>query len=69
MALRKALEESGEYRENEATRRLMSFHAPENFAERWLTGIRAALGRPSGDDVCSWKWVLQALEEDRRTLL
>ncbi len=58
-AIRTALEQSGEYRESEAVRRLLAFHTPENFALGWIQGIRKTLGQPA-DPIRSWDWVCEA---------
>lgn len=67
-AVRRALEEGPSYRETEATRRLLEFHSPENFAECWLGGIREARGLPRSESRKTWEWVVEALDEGRRRL-
>ena len=57
-----ALDQAQVYRESEATRRLLEFHLPSNFAEKWLEGVRDAMGLPPSKTIKSWTWVLEALE-------
>jgi glycosyltransferase involved in cell wall biosynthesis len=59
--LRTALDHCDEYQESEATRRLLAFHAPENFAQSWVRGIRETLGHPPVP-LRSWDWVTETLE-------
>jgi glycosyltransferase involved in cell wall biosynthesis len=66
--IRTALDGASAYHESEATRRLLQFHAPANFAGSWLAGIREAQGLPPSEGLRSWSWVLEALDEDRRAL-
>jgi glycosyltransferase involved in cell wall biosynthesis len=67
--IRSALDRCEEYRESEATRRLLEFHAPENFAASWLEGIRESMGLAGCPGLKTWPWVLDALEEEHRTLI
>jgi glycosyltransferase involved in cell wall biosynthesis len=60
-AVRAALDRCDEYQESEPVRRLLSFHAPGNFAATWVQGIRAQLGL-SQSDVRTWNWVVDSLE-------
>ena len=56
-ALRTALDECEAYRQTDATSRLLAFHAPENFAESFLEGLRAFAKLPPRE-FRSWSWVL-----------
>lgn len=67
-ALRIALEQCDEYKESEATKRLLEFHSPENFAESWLVRLRKIMGKSAPKPVRSWDWVLEALTEEYRTI-
>lgn len=62
-AIRSALDQAGDYRETEATRRLLEFHAPANFTESWLEGIRQTLGLPPSATARSWDTVVAALPQ------
>jgi glycosyltransferase involved in cell wall biosynthesis len=66
--VRQALDRAVEYQESEATKRLLAFHAPSNFAESWVQGIRERLGR-SNAAVCPWEWVAESLPAARRAAL
>jgi glycosyltransferase involved in cell wall biosynthesis len=68
-AVRTAMAECEAYEETEAISRLLAFHAPENFAESWLTEIRRRGGLPASSDFRPWSWVLDALPPERRTLV
>ena len=61
-----ALDRFGEYRETEATRRLLQFYSAENLVDHWLAGIRETLALPPSGRSCSWPMVMQALEEHGR---
>jgi glycosyltransferase involved in cell wall biosynthesis len=67
--IRSALDQCEGYRESEATRRLLEFHAPENFAASWLAGIRNSMGLPGCNGRKPWSWVLDALDQEHRTLM
>ena len=60
-AIRSALDHAATYQETEATRRLLEFHAPANFTESWLAGIRQKLGLPPSATARSWETVVAAL--------
>jgi hypothetical protein len=64
--IRQALETGGEYVESEATRRLLAFHDPANFAACWVDGIRERMGKPPAERP-TWPWVLEALDEEHRS--
>jgi glycosyltransferase involved in cell wall biosynthesis len=66
-AIGTALDRSGEYQETEATRRLLAFHDPANFAEGLTGGLRAAMGRPPTGRARTWDWVVEAIDEERRS--
>lgn len=57
--LREALDRCEQYVESEAVSRLLDFHAPENFAETWVVGIKEKLGRAAAP-IRSWDWVMEA---------
>ena len=44
----------------EPIRRLLAFHAPENFAASWLQGILEAQNLPPAQ-LRTWNWVLESL--------
>jgi len=67
-SLRIALEQCDEYKESEATKRLLEFHSPENFAESWLVQLRKIMGKSAPKAVRTWDWVLDALPEEYRTI-
>lgn len=57
-----------EYEESEATKRLLTFHQPENFAESWVAQLRVILGKPALKPIPDWNWVLEALPIQRQAL-
>jgi len=59
--MRTALDHADEYRESESIRRLLAFHAPQNFASSWVQGLKETLGQPA-DQVRSWEWVMESVE-------
>ena len=59
--LRNALEASTDYRESEATKRLLAFHEISNFTETMVDNVRIAVGKPQQQALRRWDWVLQAL--------
>jgi glycosyltransferase involved in cell wall biosynthesis len=63
-AIRHALDQAPDYCESEATRRLLEFHAPENFGRAWVQGIRETLGRPPQSDLAPWSAVVEALTRE-----
>jgi len=63
--LRNALDESVNYRESLATKRLLEFHSPDNFANSWVSGIQSLL-RLQERPQHSWSWVIDALPADKR---
>jgi glycosyltransferase involved in cell wall biosynthesis len=67
-ALRVALDECADYEESEAVSRLLAFHAPANYAESWLGGIREMMGQPPTSSLKPWSWVLEAVDYGRRVL-
>ena len=56
-----ALDESENYEQNEATRRLLAFHNLENFSDALLANLRANMGRPSDRTPITWDWVVEAI--------
>lgn len=60
--MRTALDHADEYQESGAIRRLLAFHAPQNFASSWVQGLKEMLGRPA-DPVRSWEWVMESVEK------
>jgi glycosyltransferase involved in cell wall biosynthesis len=66
--IRAAFDQSDEYRESQAATRLLAFHAPENFAETWVHGIRRELGRPA-QSARTWDWVMESIPEPDRHLV
>ncbi len=67
--IRTALDRGNGYQESEATKRLLAFHSPDNFAGSWVQGIRAALGRPAPPGLRSWEWVAAAIPGDKRYVI
>lgn len=67
--LRTALAQAEQYREAEPIRRLLAFHAPSNFAESWLTGLRELRHAPPSAELRPWSWVEESLPPERRRLL
>ena len=67
--MRLALDASDSYTQSEATSRLLAFHAPRNFAESLLHGLKEIIGVPTSPAFKPWSWVLDALPTDRRNLL
>jgi glycosyltransferase involved in cell wall biosynthesis len=61
--LREAFDRCEDYKESEGTKRLLAFHAPENFAESWLVRIREEMGRPAPSPFLSWEWVVEGLDK------
>jgi glycosyltransferase involved in cell wall biosynthesis len=62
-SLREAFDRCKDYTESEATKRLLAFHTPDNFAEAWLVPIREEMGRPAPSPFLSWEWVLKGLDK------
>jgi hypothetical protein len=56
--LRMALEASDGYSESEATRRLLAFHEPANFAAGMSERLRCLTGKPALQPVKTWDWVI-----------
>jgi glycosyltransferase involved in cell wall biosynthesis len=67
--LRNAVDASADYRESEATRRLLAFHDISNFTETMLDNVRSAVGKPQEQPLRVWDWVLQALEPEYHNVL
>ena len=67
--VRTAMAECDAYVQSDSIARLLRFHSPENFAESWLTGVREAMGAGPSPAFRPWSWVVDALPEERRTLL
>lgn len=64
-SLQIAFEQCGEYRESEATRRLLEFHAPKNFAESWVARLREITEQPALTPIRTWDWVLESTSMER----
>jgi glycosyltransferase involved in cell wall biosynthesis len=59
--IRTAFSACAAYRPSPATTRLLDFHAPENFAESFLHGLRELAGMPATPQLRSWSWVTHGL--------
>jgi glycosyltransferase involved in cell wall biosynthesis len=66
--LASALDASADYREEEATARLLQFHEVSNFTEAMLADVRQLTGKTTAPEVKCWEWVLEALPRERRAL-
>ena len=66
--LRRSLEDSADYTETVATKRLLEFHNPSNFNETMLEHVRRAAGKAERHPLRTWDWVLEALEPQYRTI-
>jgi glycosyltransferase involved in cell wall biosynthesis len=67
--IREAFNQCKDYRETEATRRLLALHSPQNYAESWLGRLREELNRPAQERFFTWQWVLEGLNEEFRNVV
>lgn len=60
-ALERALEQSADHRQSEASRRLLAFSSAQNFRDAWTARIRERQGLPPESAHDRWQWVLEAV--------